>query len=253
MAPKFSISDFQKLLLVSRARKGSREDYFKFQQFQGELLIRYFNYHDINIAGKEILDLASGLGGYSSAFRKIGAKVVGLDINPNKNEVPFQFVVANALHAPFSTGSFDLVICASLIEHVMDPKILIKEILRLVPSNGYIYISFPPFYSLNGGHQFSPFHYFGEGIAINLSRKRELRTRQRWYKEIFPSSIKSYQTAFGNWGLYPLTIKKVSRIISEFPVRVIDRSTRWIPIDFSGLPLLGEFLTWHVQYLLQKI
>ncbi len=185
MTPKFSLSDLQKFMRLLRARKVSIDDYFLFQQFQGELLIRYLAYHHININGQLILDLACGLGGYGSAIRDGGGKVIGLDLNLVESEKYFPFVISDALFTPFPGTSFDLVICASLIEHVEVPSALVNELIRLVPSNGYIYLSFPPFYSLNGGHQFSPFHYFGERIAIDVSRRREVHSGQRWYKEIF--------------------------------------------------------------------
>ena len=253
MTPKFSLSDLQKFMRLLRARKVSSEDYYLFQQFQGELLIRYLAHHHININDQLILDLACGLGGYGSAIRSGGGKVIGLDLNSVEGKKYFPFVISDALFTPFLGTSFDLVICASLIEHVEDPRALLNELIRLVPSNGYIYLSFPPFYSLNGGHQFSPFHYFGERIAIDVSRRCEVHSGQRWYKEIFTPDVKSFKTAFGNWGLYPLTIKKMAKIFNEFPIRVIDRSTRWIPLDFSGIPILGEILTWHVQFIIQKL
>lgn len=253
MKSKFTLSDLTKLFSLAKNRKLTQEDYCKFQYFQGELLLRYLNDLNVIINGAKVLDLACGLGGYTMALENAGGKVIGLDLNPPPSTNKINFVNGDAIHSPFKPGSFDLVICASLMEHVPNPRKLLEELLRLVSSNGKIYLSFPPFYSINGGHQFAPFHYLGEKNAVKLSRKREQLSHKKWYMDVFPQSLTSYHTAYGNWGLYPLTIKSVKELLGDFPVQILDRSTRWIPIDFSGIPILGELITWHVQFLIKKL
>jgi len=246
-------SSFLNLLKVAKNRKISPSDYRNFQIFQGELLVNYLESFKIEISDLCILDLACGLGGYSLALSRKSEKVTAMDLERTIEDHSVSFLVGDALKTPFAPHSFNLLICASLIEHVKSPESLLSEIIRLLPSGGYAYLSFPPFYSPVGGHQFSPYHYLGEKLAVAFSRNRELRSKNRWYKELFSEQANSYETAFGKWGLYPFTIKKMNRLLKGFPLKVVDRSTRWLPIDFSGVPYIGEFLTWHVQYLLQKM
>lgn len=247
----FTLMDYWNLYRLARIRNRSKENYFEFQKFQGELLVRYLNYNKIEIKGVKLLDLACGLGGYTQALSDAGGIVTGLDINLHKSGNDFSFLIADAMKTPFGSQGFDMVICASLIEHVQNPKNLILELIRLVKPKGYIYISFPPFYSINGGHQFSPFHYLGEKVSIKLTGWRERLLRRNWYTKLSYDKGTSFENAFGNWGLYPLTIKDTTEIINELPVELINRSTRWLPVDFSGIPYLGEIITWHVQFLLQ--
>lgn len=252
MPPKYTFSDFYDLYKLAKARKRSEDDYYLFQCLQGEFLLRYFLYHKIDIKGLRILDLACGIGGYSEALSNAGAEVIGLDINAINVRNELSFIIANALKTPFMPHAFDLVICASLIEHVPNPRNLMNELIRLVNPKGFIYISFPPFYSINGGHQFSPFHYLGEKTSVSLTRWRERYIGKKWYMDLSYDNKTTYENAFGNWGLFPLTIKAMTELIDEYPVTLINRSTRWLPIDFSGIPYIGEVITWHVQFLFQK-
>jgi len=117
---------------------------------------------NIEFSGKDLLDLGCGFGGYSKAFLDASANVIGLDLSPINTQDKIPMVSGDALILPFNDNSFDIVICASLIEHIPEPFLLLKEIYRVLKSGGLLYLSFPPFYSPVGGHQFSPYHLLGE-------------------------------------------------------------------------------------------
>lgn len=252
MAPAFYLRDYIILYNLARKRLDSPEAYRAFQYFQGELLVRYLNSRGVDFKGKQVLDLACGIGGYSLALQDNGAHVVAVDRFLPDAPKGIQLIVGDALDLPFASNSFSLVICASLIEHVPVPTDLIEELCRVLDIGGIAYLSFPPFYTPIGGHQFSPFHLFGEHFALWLSRTRGLYEGKDWFREHYPKSPTSFSQAYGAWGLFPLTIGRVERMLRESSFRVIERSTRWLPFDVSSLPGLREFLTWHVQFLLKK-
>ncbi len=206
----------------------------------------------MEVAGQRVLDLGAGLGGYSVALQQHGARVVSVDRSWPQSFTGIDHISADALCVPIESVSFDIVICASLIEHVALPSMLVGELHRLLRDDGIAYLSFPPFYTPIGGHQFSPFHLLGERVALTMHRWKHLYRGRSWLQEHYPEAPASFARAFGEWGLYPLTISKVERILRAYPFQILERSTRWLPIDVSGLPVLGEFLTWHVQYLLCK-
>ena len=52
-------------------------------------------------------------------------------------------VQANAAHIPFPDGRFDTVICAELLEHVPDPRPVIREASRVLRKNGELLITVP--------------------------------------------------------------------------------------------------------------
>lgn len=244
--------DWRTFYRLRQKRNQSPADYFAFEAFQGKLLVEYLKRHSALFDGCHTLDLACGLGGYIPPLQASGARVVALDFTVPHQVESFPFVIADALGVPFPDDCFDLVICTNLIEHVPDPAELLREIYRVLKPRGVVYLSYPPYYSPKGGHQFAPFHIFGERFALWAARRRGLFKDSEWLQERFPTHPTSFAEAFGTWGLYKLTIARVNREIRQLPFEVLERSTRWLPIDFSGIPILGEFLTIHVQFLLRK-
>jgi ubiquinone/menaquinone biosynthesis C-methylase UbiE len=246
------ISDYWKLLQYAYKRLKSKQDYREFQFFQGELLIKYLHSKSINLTNLTVLDLGCGYGGYSLAFKSKNNKVLAIDRFNVDEQLGVDSLMSDAVNLPLLTESFDLIICASLIEHVARPKSLLKELRRVIKPDGYVYLSFPPFYSLLGGHQFSPFHYLGEKLALRLMGLFRHWDDESWLGENYPTSPDSFSAAYGDWGLYVMTIKKFNSLVKEVDFLIMESATRFLPFDFSGLPYLGEILTWHVQYLLRK-
>jgi SAM-dependent methyltransferase len=145
-------------------------------------------------------------------------------------------VQGDAVSLPFANDSFPFVLCASLVEHVPQPRLLLDEIKRVVSPGGLAYVSFPPFYSPVGGHQFKPYHLLGERLAIRLSGFH----------------CEGYATCFGDYGLYPITIRRARRMLSGAGWQIESVSTRFLPLNVARIPLIGEFLTWHVQFVVRK-
>lgn len=246
-----NFSDLYKFIRRALLRRKSIKDYFKFQKYQGDLLLKYLQFYDINTKEFTVLDLANGFGGETESLRENCKSIVGLDLNIPPIKSSSHQIIANALLTPFAHSTFDLIICASLIEHVPNPELLIRELERISKPDGYVYLSFPPFYSFWGGHSYSPFHYLGEKRAVALTKLIHCLFRRKLFgSEI--STGNSYESAFINWGLYPLTIKKAKKIINESDFSIIDQSTKWLPINFSLLSFINEIFTWHVQFILTK-
>lgn len=70
------------------------------------------------------------------------AQVFGIDVYKKaieyatKKHPQITFVVADAHKIPFNDNVFDLVICYETIEHVVNPKKILKEIKRVLEKNG---------------------------------------------------------------------------------------------------------------------
>ncbi len=253
MSYYMKIHDYKELFIKVINRLNSEGDYRSFQEFQGELLIRFLKSRNIFIGdGVKVADIACGYGGYSIALQKTGAQVIAIDRFNQVSNYSFAFIMGDALTSPVSNKSFDVVICASLIEHVLAPKRLLDELYRIVKPNGVVYLSFPPFFSPYGGHQFSPFHYFGLKQAVKISNFLGRLRKYQWVEDNYPVAPSSSDVAYGNWGLYPMTIAKFERLLCQSPFVVQERSSRMSPIDFTRIPILREVLTWHIQYLLTK-
>lgn len=248
------ISDFLTLWKLGRRRLRSEEDYRTFQRFQSALLSDYLERFDIELAGQRILDLGSGIGGYSLDMAKRGARVLSLDLVQPAHGLGSddQLLVADALAIPLCQESIDLVFCASLIEHTHRPALLLAEIQRVLRKGGFCYLSFPPFFSPLGGHEFSPWHYLGEEWALRLNRRRA--RFPAWVGDVYqvPTSPRSLSESFQTWGIYKMTISKAKHLIAETQFQIINISTRYLPVSAVRWPILGEVLTWHAQFLLEK-
>lgn len=237
--------EYARFLLLASRRTRSQKDYRAFQAFQAQRIVAHLQ-HRIpdGLARARVLDLGCSHGGYAAAFARIGRLVIGLDHRFShpapKGSANLAFVCADAMQTPFAGRSFDLVICASLIEHVPWPTRLLAEIARLLVPGGWCYLSFP-YYSLRGGHGFSPFHLLGERAALKV------------HNLLHPGAkVASYATAYEDCGLYQVTIGSVGGLVRGLPLEIWDVSTRWPSINTARWPVLNEFLTWHVQFLLRR-
>ena len=250
-----TIKDLLLLIKLGCRRLHSEEDYRAFQAHQAVLLMEYLKSWNVWEEGQLVLDLGSGVGGYSQQMVKWGARVVSLDlvVAGAKFATAHSPVVANALHIPMRNETVDFVLCASLIEHVGDPVRLLNEIQRVLKKGGYCYLSFPPFYSIRGGHEFSPFHYLGERWALRLHRVLN-RGRPQWVEALYKgaSSACSSGDGYSSHGLFKRTIGQVKRMIDRTTMKIIDVSPRYLFVNTALWPIVGEFLTWHVQFLLRK-
>jgi SAM-dependent methyltransferase len=247
----YQFCDYWELFQFGRRRQRSEADYRRFQRLQANLLLRYLCTWSVDISGRLILDLGSGIGGYAETMAQHGANVISLDMMVPSVRCG-ENILANAMAIPLAEEQIDFVFCASLIEHVDRPDDLIREIERVLRPGGYCYLSFPPYYSPRGGHEFSPWHYLGEKWALRLSTSRD--HVPDWVNSFYEVTDKpeSFAAIYHGWGLYRMTICKARRIIAQSNLQLIDMSTRYLPISPIRWPVLNEILTWHAQFLLQK-
>ncbi len=101
--------------------------------------------------GRRVLDAGCGVGYGSALLAEAGAEdVVGVDVAAavveaaSKDERPgLSFTRADVGHLPFPDGSFDLITCFELIEHVEDAAAVLGELARVLAPGGVLAISSP--------------------------------------------------------------------------------------------------------------
>jgi len=102
----------------------------------------------------KILDIGCGDGALSYLiYQKIKANITGIDTDINslefarrelqKRDAKVKFIKANAYKLPFKNSSFDVIIASEIIEHLGKPKIMLKEIKRVLKPNGQVIITTP--------------------------------------------------------------------------------------------------------------
>jgi SAM-dependent methyltransferase len=93
-------------------------------------------------AGRSVLDLGCGLGGYSRALAERGFDVRALDVAPDYVErarsIGVDAEVYDGERIPLEDGSVETVILLEMVEHLDDPGGLLREARRVARGNGLV-------------------------------------------------------------------------------------------------------------------
>jgi demethylmenaquinone methyltransferase/2-methoxy-6-polyprenyl-1,4-benzoquinol methylase len=125
------------------------------------------------LPGERILDIACGTGTSSVALTRTGATVVGLDFSPGmlaqarRKHSTLEFVQGDATKLPFVSDEFDAVTISFGLRNVVEPKLAIDEMYRVLKPGGRLVItefSRPPVALLRAGY-FSYLKYVMPTVA----------------------------------------------------------------------------------------
>jgi 2-polyprenyl-6-hydroxyphenyl methylase/3-demethylubiquinone-9 3-methyltransferase len=105
-----------------------------------------------HLSGKRALDIGCGGGILSESMAVRGAKVKGVDLSSRALgvadlhslesgvEVEYEEIAAEALAAR-EPGSYDVVTCMEMLEHVPDPAAIVQACAMLVKPGGWVFFS----------------------------------------------------------------------------------------------------------------
>lgn len=96
---------------------------------------------------KKILSIGSGTG-QDIAFLTEHNEIYAFDISPKAMEIAGELGIRTKLWdvskgVHFPDGFFDIIICKDVLEHVLDPVYVLKEIHRTLKSDGYAVVNVP--------------------------------------------------------------------------------------------------------------
>jgi 2-polyprenyl-6-hydroxyphenyl methylase/3-demethylubiquinone-9 3-methyltransferase len=168
--------------------------------------------HDINpsrlawinglspLAGASVLDVGCGGGILADAMARAGAAVTGIDLaakalrvaqlhalEAQTTGVHYREISAEGLAAE-QAGSFDVVTCMEMLEHVPDPASVVRACASLVKPGGWVYFS-----TLNRSPKSFLFAIVGAEYILNLLP----RGTHDYAKLIRPSELAAYCRAAG--------------------------------------------------------
>jgi len=86
--------------------------------------------------GFRVLDVGCGVKPYLPLLADRASEYVGVD-----RDNPAADLAASAEHLPVADGSFDLVLCTQVLEHVEDPAQVVRELRRVVAPGGRVLAS----------------------------------------------------------------------------------------------------------------
>ncbi len=107
-------------------------------------ILQKINQYGLSNSETKILDVGCGAGFLSNALAKENLNVTGVDLSPESLKVAMKYDVtktvkyqtADAYHLPFADHSFDVLTAMDFLEHVEEPKVVIKEFSRVLKPGG---------------------------------------------------------------------------------------------------------------------
>jgi len=116
------------------------------------LRLDYIEQHSQSLAGKKVLDIGCGGGILAEGMAKRGARVIGIDLGEAQLEVAKMHLMESGLEvgyqkisaeelAKLSPGTFDVITCMEMLEHVPDPASIIKSCRELAKPGADIFFS----------------------------------------------------------------------------------------------------------------
>jgi SAM-dependent methyltransferase len=160
------------------------------------------------VAGKSVLDLATGIGYGAARLRNGGgaAAVTGADISAEAIAVAREqyggsgvdYRVVGGGPLPFADGCFDVVVSLETIEHTPDPGGFVSELRRVLKPGGPLIISTPN----------RTFHSLGRRIPWNPHHTTELKVSA--FHQLLQERIGEPEF-WGGQEFLPVTLRSVIR------------------------------------------
>ena len=98
--------------------------------------------------GARVLDVGAGEGAFAEELHRRGCKVVALEVDPARAEAArsrgLEVAVKNLENADLADlGTFDVIVCADVLEHLTDPAGALQKLKGILAPGGRILASIP--------------------------------------------------------------------------------------------------------------
>lgn len=240
-APRFS-DGVRRSIRLFRAFLTEQTDPVGFYTLIADDTVSLLSKHT-TLEGKRVVDFGGGPGFYSEAFERHGAVSVVVDADHAEITTRRRHrrsVQAVAEKSPIADGTMDIAFSSNLLEHVADLSDVADRMSRTVRPGGLVVLSYTAWLGPWGGHETSPWHYFGGRYAARRYRRRHGRDPKNLFGvSMFPASVAE--------GL------KWAR--NQSTLELVEARPRYLPPWTSNLlrvPLLREFLTWNLWLVLRR-
>ncbi|GAA3759442.1 SAM-dependent methyltransferase [Spinactinospora alkalitolerans] len=198
-----------------------------------------------DLDGALLVDVGGGPGYFADALRAAGARCVCVDADAGEmrlrgGELPDTALLGSALDLPVRTGSVDVCFSSNVLEHVPDPARMADEMVRVTRPGGLVYLSYTLWLSPWGGHETSPWHYFGGDYAARrFTRRNGRRPKNDYGSTMFAVSARAMLA----WAR------------RRTDVEVVEVLPRYLPSWLKPVvrvPGLREVVTWNLLLVLRK-
>ncbi len=144
----------------------------------------------VSLDDRAILDIGCGLGMYTQAFLRYSPHVYGVEVEHSRavQAVGRAAGVAQAVgeHLPFPGDTFDVVYNHEVLEHVVDDRRVVREMVRVTRPGGYV-VTFVPNrlwpWETHGIHWRGRYRLFNAPLINYLPDV--LRNRLAWHVRVY--------------------------------------------------------------------
>jgi SAM-dependent methyltransferase len=172
--------------------------------------------HVGGVGGKRVLEIGCGRGAFALWLAGQGAHVTAADFSPAAVDAAARLVgdscdlaVADVQRIPYPDGAFDVVVSLETLEHVPDPLLGLRELIRVTKPGGRLVVSTP--------------NYLGPIGVYRLMSKLAGKT----FTEGGQPTFKPLTTVGRVWTLRRLGCKVVA----------VDGAVQHFPLGFATVPL----------------
>jgi SAM-dependent methyltransferase len=185
------------------------------------------------------VDVGGGPGYTAEALRAAGARCCVIEYDFDEmllhDRQPEVAVQGDGQSLPIASASVDICHSSNVLEHVADPFRMLDEMARVLkPGTGVGYVTFTNWFSPWGGHETSPWHYFGgERAARRYERRYGHPPKNRFGISLFPLHVHEVQRWFA----------------ARSDLEVLWQGPRYLPDSLawtSRVPGLREVVTWNL-------
>jgi SAM-dependent methyltransferase len=228
---------------LARAFRVEQSDPHRFYDLLARDSVRMVGHH-ADLRGRVVVDVGAGPPEFADAFASAGAYYVAVDSDPEALH-PAAHASAAALvgegeRLPIRSGSVDVAFSSNVFEHARSPEALGDELVRVTRRGGLVVVSYTNWLSPWGGHETSPFHYFGGEYAVHRYRNRHgHEPKNRVGATLFRTSVAQ--------GL------RWARTRSD--AQLVDARPRYYPgwtRPLVSIPGLREVATWNLWLVLRR-
>lgn len=253
------------------------DNYKYYWNYQYELGKQFIVPFSLNIGcfkrGDNVFEVGSAEGGVLAAFVEAGGnEAIGTDIAldrigmgqkiSNILGIQIEFSSHNIITEEIPTdweNKFDLVLLRDVIEHLDDTNVALANIKRIIKPGGYLFVSFPPYYSAFGGHQHTlgnklgklPFiHYLPNFLFQKMiSKGRDADIHEVRRLQHIKLTTKKFEDASIMNG-YQIFKREFYLLRPVYKMKFGLPTIKLTPISF--LKLIRDYLSMEALYILQK-
>ncbi|WP_218617239.1 class I SAM-dependent methyltransferase [Cryptosporangium aurantiacum] len=199
-----------------------------------------------DLDGKTVLDVGGGPGYFADAFRRSGARYVGIDADLGelaaRSEPGPGTLLGSGMALPIQTGAIDVCYSSNVLEHVDKPELMADEMVRVTKPGGVVFLSYMLWWGPYGGHETAPWHYLGGHYAARRYAKKQGHPP----KNVFGESL--FRITAGRM------VHWAKQRRADGRVEILDIVPRYHPNGFKWVvhvPGVREIVTWNLVLVLR--